>query len=224
MGLPRHTCGRGQTALWGQLSPPVVGWVWTQVSRPLWVLLPSEPNFWLEATEKHILIIYECVERSYAWQEIQFLPRKGILIHVFPPWLWDAPGLPDLDCTCVPHRPHICFSKCNWIYVTEGHNKRYMKIRHSVSGYSQSGLPCCPHWRRRHGEKLPQGLRTVSEKKATPVTLWRGCLPDFPTVSLLATTFSIFPLWQQGGLKCPPQGGGWGFHWVSCGGRVEEFY
>lgn len=118
---------------------------------------------------------------------------------MFPPWLWEAPGLPDLDHT-VFRLDHACMSlgsKCHWIDVTEDHDKRYTKISCSVSGYSHSGLPCCPHWRRRHGEKLPPGLRTVSEKKATPMSSLRGYLPDFPTVSLLATTFSVFPLWQR---------------------------
>lgn len=104
---------------------------------------------------------------------------------------------------------HACVSlgsKCHWIYVTEDHDKQSMKICCSVSGYSQSGLPCCPHWRKSHGEKLPQGLRTASEKKATPVTLLRGCLPDFPTVSLLATTFFYFSSSTTGRSQVPPTG------------------
>lgn len=102
---------------------------------------------------------------------------------------------------------HACVSlgsKCHWIYVTEDHDKQSMKICCSVSGYSQSGLPCCPHWRKSHGEKLPQGLRTASEKKATPVTLLRGCLPDFPTVSLLATTFFLFFLFDNREVSSAP--------------------
>lgn len=90
---------------------------------------------------------------------------------------------------------HACVSlgsKCHWIYVTEDHDKQSMKICCSVSGYSQSGLPCCPHWRKSHGEKFTSGFKDREREESNTGYFVKGLSARFSNSELTGYHFFLF--------------------------------